>query len=247
METITLKANKRALLGKKVRKIRVANQLPAIIYGKKFENLPIVLDKSEFEKIAQTAGESTLINLDMDNQEPIKVLIRDIQRHPVKDWLLHVDLYKVDMDEEIETEIPLSFEGESPAVEELEGNLITNKTTIKVKCLPDKLVSEIIIDVSTLKTFEDLIHIKDIIIPQGIEVLDDLEEVIAQVTPPRSDEEIEALEQESAADAEKAQIEGMEAQAEAEKAAEDAKDSAEEEVATSESAPPDNLKDKESK
>ncbi len=156
--------------------------------------------------------------MEIPGEKDIKALIREIQRHPVSDDIIHVDLYKVDMTQEIETEIPLEFIGVSPAVEELEGNLITNKDAIKVRCLPNKLVSELQVDISTLKTFEDLVHISDIVIPEGIEVLDDPEEVVVQVTPPRSEEELAEMEAEAAADTEKTQIESMEAEAAAEKA-----------------------------
>ena len=171
-------------------------------------------------KVSKVAGESTLIDLEIAGNKENKVLIRHLQRHPVSDEIVHVDLYQVDMTQEIETEIPLSFTGTSAAVEELEGNLITNADSVKVKCLPNKLVSEIEVDISVLKTFEELIHLKDIDVPEGIEVLDDPEIVVAQVTPPRSEEELAELEAETttAADTEKAQIEGMEAEAAKEKA-----------------------------
>lgn len=220
MEEITLQAQKRNLLGKKVNNLRKDGQLPSILYGKNTKEIPLTLNKAEFDRISRDAGEATIIDLRIPDEKPAKVLIRDIQRHPVSDDIIHVDLYKVDMSQEIQTEIPLRFEGTAPAVEELEGNLITNKDSIKVECLPDKLISEIIVDVSSLKTFDDLIHIKDLNIPEGIEVLDDGEEIIAQVTPPRSEEELAELEAEpaAAAETEKAQIETMEAEAAAAKA-----------------------------
>jgi len=124
------------------------------------------------------------------------------------------------MSEEIQTEVPLEFVGISPAVSDLEGNLITNKTGLKVECLPDKLVSNIIVDVAVLKTFDDLIKVKDLNIPEGIKILEESEDVIAQVTPPRSEEELEAMDEEvkSAAETEKEHIESIEAQSASEKA-----------------------------
>lgn len=239
MEQITLNAQVRDIEGKKVRFLRDKGQLPAVLYGKNFKPLSIIIDQKIFQKTAKDAGESTLINIDIPETEKCKALIRDIQKDPVSDKIIHVDFYKVDMSSEIETEIPLSFVGVSPAVEELEGNFITNKDTIKVKCLPDKLVSEIEVDISILKTFEDLIHISDLKVPEGIKVLDDAEEIITQVTPPLSEEELKAMEEEAAADTEKAQIDTIEAEKEAEKA-EGEKENAEgegETAAESEKAP----------
>lgn len=234
METVTLKASPRKILGKKVKAIRREGQIPAILYGRKFTSLPLTLSQKEFADIASGAGEATIINLEMPLQQPVKVLIRNIQRDPVTDNFVHVDFYKLDMKQEIQTEIPLEFIGTSPAVEELEGNLITNKDSIKVECLPDKLVSKIEVDVSILKTFEDLIHVGELNIPEGIKVLDEKEDVVAQVTPPRSEEELEAIEEETkaAATTEKEQIEGIEAKAEAEKAAREEQKATEEGTTT---------------
>lgn len=239
METITLKASPRKILGKKVKGIRREGQIPAILYGRKFTSLPLVLSQKEFADIASGAGEATIINLEMPAQQPVKVLIRNIQRDPVTDNFVHVDFYKLDMKQEIQTEIPLEFIGMSPAVEELEGNLITNKDSIKVECLPDRLVSKIEVDISFLKTFEDLIHVGELNIPEGIKVLDEKEDVVAQVTPPRSEEELEALEEEAktAATTEKEQIEGIEAKAEAEKAAKEAEKTTEEGIPPAEQPP----------
>lgn len=229
MEQVNLKATQRDLLGKKVKVLREKGQIPAVLYGQNFKPLALTLDRSEFVKITHQAGESTLINLDIEQKEPAKVLIRDIQKEPVHDEIIHADFYKVDMSKEIQTEIPLNFSGVAPAVEELEGNFITNKDAIKVECLPEKLVSEIDVDISQLKTFEDLIHIKDLNIPEGIKVLEEAEDIICQVTPPRSEEEMKEMEEETAASTEKAQIENIEAEAEKEKTEEAAEGGGEEE------------------
>lgn len=218
MATIALKANERKVFGKKVKNLRAHGEIPAILYGKKAENKNLSLNGNEFEKVLNSAGTSTLVDLEIGKDEKTKILIHEPQRDPVTDKILHVDLYKVDMKQEIHTEIPLKFEGVSAAVEELEGNLITGKDALEIECLPENLVSEIKVDIALLKTFEDLIKVNDLNIPQGIKVLDDPEEIIAQVTPPRSDEELQEMETEAAADTEKSQIENIEAEAEKERA-----------------------------
>ena len=217
METIKLKAKLREEVGRKAKQLREAGFIPAVLYGHGTENLNLTFTKSEFEKVFKEAGSSTIVSLDIDGQEPVKTLIFDTQFDPVTDKIIHADLYKVNMKEEIRTEIPLAFIGESPAVRDLEGNMITNKDAVEVKCLPDKLVSEIEVDISKLKTFDDIIKISDLVIPEGIELLADPEEVIVQVTAPRSEEELEDIETPATADEEKAAIEGIEAAAEAEK------------------------------
>ena len=232
MDQVILKATKRNLLKKKVKILRKKGLIPAILYGQNFQNIPLSIDKQEFIKLAKDSGEATLINLEIPDQKPHKILIRNIQREPVYDEIKHIDLYKVDMSKEIETEIPLEFFGIAPAVEELEGNFISNKDSIKVECLPDKLAPVIKVDISILKTFEDLIHVKDLNVPEGIEVLENPEDTIAQVTPPRSEEELKEIEETTAASEEKTQIETMETEAEKEKIDKEAKIEAEEKKPT---------------
>jgi len=217
VEKIILEADLREILGSKVKQLRSQGKIPANLYGRGFENLNLSLNKSVFEKILKDAGSSTIVDLVVKDKETYKILIHEPQRDPVTGQIIHADLYKVDMKQELQTEIPLDFVGESPAVEDLEGNLITAKDALEVKCLPDKLVSQIEVDISVLKTFDDAIKVEDIKVPEGIEVLNDLEEIVAQVTPPRSEEELEEMETEAGAE-EKAAIENIEAQGEADKA-----------------------------
>jgi large subunit ribosomal protein L25 len=217
METVNLKAVVREETGRRARALRISGKIPAVLYGHG-ENLNLSFDQKEFNKIFKEAGSSTIVTLKIEGREPIKTLILEPQYDPLTDRIIHADLYKVNMKEEIRTEIPLVFIGESAAVRDLEGNLITSKDTIEVKCLPDNLVSEIEVDISSLNTFDDSIKISDLIVPEGIEVLAEPEEVVALVSAPRTEEELEEMETESTGDAEKAAIEGMEAAAEAEKA-----------------------------
>lgn len=234
MEKIILNAEPREITGSQVKQLRNEGKIPAVLYGRGFTNQNLCLDKNDFKKILRQAGSSTIVELTIKparhaadlkaqgdaggDKEKFNILIHEPQRDPISDDVIHADLYKIDMAQELQTEIPLEFTGVSAAVEDLEGNLITNKDALEVKCLPDKLVSEILVDISTLKTFEDTIKVSDVKIPEGIEVLNDPEEIIAQVTPPRSEEELEEMETPAVADEEKAAIENIEAQAEAEKA-----------------------------
>lgn len=217
MEKIKLIAQKRDIVGKKVQLLREKGLIPAVLYGqgKVGENLSLNLAK--FEKVYAQAGGSTLVDLLIDNKKPINVLIHEPQTDPVKDNPIHVDLYKIKMDEEITTAIPLEFIGESIAVKELEGNLIKNKDEVEVTCLPGNLVHNIQVDISVLKTFDDSILVKDLQVPENVKINDEPEETVALVNPPRSEEELEAMEAEAATDAEKEGIEKIEAKAEAEK------------------------------
>jgi len=194
METLTLKAKERQVFGKKLKKFRKQGQVPAILYGHNVKPLPLAVDCREFERIFKKAGLSTLINLELEKGKNRKVLIHQIQKDPVTDHLLHIDFYQVKMTEKITAEIPLKIIGQAPVVEEQGGTLITPRDSIEVECLPEALVREIVVDISNLKSFEDVVKIADLKIPTGLKILNDPEEIVVSVTPPRSEEELAELE-----------------------------------------------------
>lgn len=169
--------------------------VPGIVYGHGFDNEALVITKKDLVKVHEQAGQSSLIDLSVADKTTYKVLIHELQYDPVSDEPIHVDLYRVKMTEKIKTEIPIKLVGEAPAVEDLQGTLIQNKDELRVEALPQNLVHEIEVDVSRLKTFEDKIYVKDLTVPNGIEVQEEPEEVVALVQPPRSEEELAELEQ----------------------------------------------------
>lgn len=212
-EKINLTATTRDVVGKKVKRSRDKGLMPAVVYGHGLDSKPLFVDGKAFKKVYHQAGTSTLVDLAIDDQTPIKVLMHEPQYHYLRNEPIHADMYAVNMKEEIETAIPIHFIGESPAVAELEGNFISNRDELNIKCLPSNLIPAVEVDISGLKTFEDQIHVSDIKLPETIEVLDDMEEVVALVTAPRSEEELEAELAEDV-DAEKAAVEELAAEGE---------------------------------
>lgn len=169
--------------------------IPAVMYGKNIDPQNISFEYNAFEKVYQEAGESNLIDLSLEDKEPQKVLVKDVQYDPITGKIIHIDFKIINMKEKIHTNIPFNFTGESPAVKELGGVLVKSIDELEVECLPIDLVGEIEVDISPLATFDDVIKIKDINIPKGMRVLEGEEEIVATVTPPRSEEELAALEQ----------------------------------------------------
>lgn len=206
VDSFSLKAKERTLLKKQTKNLRNEGIVPAVVYGREEKPVIVEVDRKIFKKVYGEAGTSALIDLKIDDKTPFKVLAHDIQIHPVSGEPVHVDFYKVKMDEEIRTEIPLEFFGESEAVKNLDGSLVTNRDNVEVECLPSALVSEIQVDISVLKTFEDSITVADLKVPAGIKILTEPEAAIAFVEEPRSEEELAELE-ESAADQEKEAVE----------------------------------------
>jgi len=158
--------------------------IPGVLYGSGVENTLISINLKEFNKIFEEAAESTLISLESkEEKNKHSVLIHDVQRHPVTGNPIHVDFFQPNLKEEVEVTVELVFEGIPPAVKELGGTLVKNLSEVEIKALPTNLPSEIIINVESLKTFDDTITIADIKIGEGVKILADPEEIIALVTP----------------------------------------------------------------
>ncbi|MDD3498140.1 MAG: 50S ribosomal protein L25 [Candidatus Moranbacteria bacterium] len=208
MQDIVLKATSRDLEKNNLEGNRSKGLVPAVLYGQKAENMNLWVDLKNFMKAHKKAGENTIIELEIDDKKKENVLIYDFQEDTLTGDLLHVDFYRVDMSKKIEAEIPINFVGESPAVKEQGGVLVKNIDEIEVRCLPGDIPQSFDVDVSVLATFEDRIAVKDLKVSDKVEIDIDPETVIALVTPPRSEEEMAALDEKIEEDVSK--VEGVE-------------------------------------
>jgi len=192
---LELLAKLRQTTGRANTKLRKQGFIPAVLYGQKVKNLVLTVKELDFKKIYQEAGESTLIKLRIEGEKERTVLIHDIARDPVNDRVIHIDFNQVKMDEKIVVEVPLVFIGQSGAVDKDEGVLIKSIQSVEVEALPTNLPHEIEVDISVLKTFDDNIYIKNLKLPEKVEIKANPDDVIASVIPPRTQEELEALEE----------------------------------------------------
>jgi len=193
--TLSLNAKARTIMGGKVNALRQEGQIPAVIYGHGLKNQNITVSAIEFNKIFKEAGESSLVDLKIDDKKSLQVLIHDLQYDPIKNTIKHIDFYQVNVTEKITAEVKLKFIGESAAVKGQGGVLVTPLTKVKIECLPKDLMHELEVDISVLKTFDDAVRVKDLIIPAGIKILAALDQTVALVEAPRSEEEIKKLEE----------------------------------------------------
>ena len=208
---IELKAQGRS--EEKAQELREQKLIPAILYGPGFENMSLKMDGVTFDKVFEKAGESTLVDLIVDDKDMGKVIIKAIQKHPVKDTIIHVDFYRVDMTKKLTTEIPVEFIGESKAVKELGGMMVREIDALRIECLPGDLVSHFEVDLSVLEKLGDSIRVSDVKIPENINVLQEGDEIIVNVIEPRIQEEEvveEVVEGEEGAEGEEG-VEGGEA------------------------------------
>jgi len=205
----TLKAENRLIVGKKVKELRRAGMIPAVLYGHKIKNQNLAVDAKEFKHIFKEIGETGILELLVGGKKH-KVLIHDVAYHPLSRDLLHIDFYEVRMDEKIRAKVPLVFVGESPAVKNEKGTLVKSLQEVEVEALPQDLPKEIEIDISILATFDDKIHISDLKIKKEVKILMDAQDIVASVIPPRSEEELKELESAPVAEVGEVKVVGQE-------------------------------------
>jgi large subunit ribosomal protein L25 len=191
---IELKSEQREVIGKQVKELRRQGLLPAIVYGAGIEPTPIQLDSLDAEKVLSGVGSSTLIDLYIGD-EVHKVLVRDLQRDVIKRNPIHIDFLKVAMDVAITTVVPVELVGKSPAVQELGGVLVTGLSEIEVEALPSDLPDRVTVDLEVLETFDDSITVGDLYLGDGVTVLTDADEFIANVLYQTMEEIVEEEEE----------------------------------------------------
>lgn len=191
MVQLELSAQTRTLVGKQVRRLRKEGWVPAVLYGPDGKSRPLQIPATEAEAVIGRAGTSHLITLSISGEpSALQVLVRGLQRDPIRRSLLHVDLYRVEMDKPIVVEIPIVLVGSSPVIERREGILLQGKQTLEIEGLPRDLIEAAEVDLSNLTEVDQQITVGDLSLPSTIRVLDDPDEMVVRVTPLAVAEEI---------------------------------------------------------
>lgn len=180
MKKIVLKVEERKTLGKKVKKLRKEGLLPANVYGKGVKSLSVQVADKEFEKTFKEAGETSLVELQVDGQVR-PVLIHNVQYDPLSHKVLHADFYQVNLKEKVKTMVPLEFVGTPAAVTNKVGILLTPLAEIEVEALPADLPENIEVNVESLANIDEQITVGDIKTPAGVTVLSDAMQVAAKI------------------------------------------------------------------
>jgi len=242
MEQIKLDALVREEIGsRKIGRVRREDFIPAVVYGENKKNTLIKVDRKTFERIERAhRGESVVLYLNvLEGDKKLKdyaAIIKEIQHDPVTDRILHVDFNRISLTKEIEVKIPIVARGEAIGVKQEGGVLDHVLWELEVICLPTKIPAHIEVDVSQLK-INDSIHIKDVVLPEGVKTKQNPDSILFAVKPPMKQIEPEAAAavEEGAAKAEpevikekKDKVEGKEGAAKAVPAGrQDAKDTKE--------------------
>jgi large subunit ribosomal protein L25 len=193
MEEVVIFAKERSEIGKQMKVLRRQGLLPGIIYGKGLEPKPIVLDYREVTRILPGISSSRLLTVDIGGEKHI-TLVREKQHHPVTGSLLHVDFQKVSLTERIRVTVGINLIGDSPAVKNFNGVIVTGVENLEVECLPQDLPDHIDVDISKLETIGSAIYVRDIFLPPQIEVFTESHEMVVLVTPPEAEEVEEVAE-----------------------------------------------------
>lgn len=194
MKKHTLHAEIRQIKGRKVKALRRNGLIPSTVYGRDIKSISLSIKDKDFRTTYEKTGETGLIDLTFTGskgEETRTVLVHTVQHHPVHDTFFHVEFHEVNLKEKITTSIPLKIEGESPAVTDKLGVLLTLVQTIDVEALPADLPEHINLDASLLKAVGDEITVKQIIVPSGVTVVSDPTLTLVRVSALVQKEKIE--------------------------------------------------------
>ena len=184
MSTFKLEASKREILGKKVKKLRAQGLIPGIIYGPDTDPIAISVDRKELRQTLLQAGGTQIINVDIDKQT-IPTLARVVQRDYVQNEILHIDLYKVNMDQEIRAEVPIILLGESQPVTSREAVLNQILNSIEVEALPADLPPQIEVDMGILTEVGQILTVGELTLPTGVRATADEIDPVVKLDYPR--------------------------------------------------------------
>ncbi len=183
MEQIELRAASREVLGKKVRFLRRQGITPVHLFGHGVDSMALQCDTAQLKRVLAQAGHARLIILWLDKaRKPRNAIIREIQREPRTGELLHVDFYQVRMEEKIKVEVPIILVGEAPALKSKDNTLVQELSSLTIECLPGKIPPSVNLDISSLTEAGQAIHVKEIVLGEGIAILDDPEQIVVRIS-----------------------------------------------------------------
>ncbi len=188
-DKIELSATSRSVSGGGLNKLREEGFIPGVLYGKAMEALPLQVSAGDFNKVLKSAGESTLVYIQLDGKS-YPTIIHDVARDPIKDTILHADFYKVRLDEKIKAMVPVQFEGEAPAVKDLGGIFVRNLNELEIEALPQDLPHEIKINISSLAQIGEHIAVRDVNLGEAVKVITNPDEIVALIQEPISEEQL---------------------------------------------------------
>jgi large subunit ribosomal protein L25 len=204
MKHTKLTAEKRTILGKKLKKLRRDGITPGNVYGKNIKSQAVQVDTKEFSEIYKEVGETGLVDLTLSDQV-IPVLVQNVNKN-FRNQILHADFYQVNLKEKVKAAVPLEIIGEPKAVTDKIGLLMNILSEVEVEALPEELPEKIEVNVERLANIDEQVTVADLKVPTGVEILTDKEQVVSKIAELVTKEAAEeAAAEEAAAEAAKAE------------------------------------------
>ena len=185
-----IKAETREEKGGKARTLLRVGTVPAVVYGPATDVKNIKINSKEFVKVYKDAQHSKIIDLELEGDKTLrKVLIREFQFHPVTEDIIHASFYELDLKKQITVDVPVVMNGIARAVKDNIGFLVTPVEEITVRCLPDKLPSQIEIDIDNLNEIGDSITLGNVKLPEGVTLAMEHSDsvALAYIAPPQKE------------------------------------------------------------
>ena len=224
MDTLSVTLHPRAVTGKRVKQIRREGLVPVHMYGSGIDDMALQVETLELRKVLIQAGANVPISVTVEGNDSENVcFVREVQRHPVSEDVLHVDFLRVDVTQTVTADVPITLTGISPAVEDESGVLIQAVSTVSVEALPMDMPESLELDISVIEDFDTTLRVADISGIEGFTIHTDADLLVASVVPPKVEEEpvlvgeeelgeeVEEGEEAVAAEGEEASEEGGEA------------------------------------
>jgi large subunit ribosomal protein L25 len=196
MEKVTLQAEPRQTGRHSNREIRTAAGVPGVVYGQHAEAQPLSLNRKALGLGLHKAS-GGVIELELAGQPTLHVLVREVQRHPTKHNILHIDFLAVSMTEKVKLHVPVVHEGQAPIMSNPDMILVRGLDNVEIECLPGDIPEHLVADLATLLTVDDEILVKELKVPAGVKVLTDGDYVVYAVTLSRAGAVEEAVEAET--------------------------------------------------
>ena len=195
MDVQTLKLERRELTGKKVRSLRRQGIIPAHVYGADIEPASVQVDERTLNRLLPSVGSNIPVSVEYEGQDTENIcFVREVQRHPVSDAVIHVDFMRVDVSRAVSAEVPLTLTGTSAAVANMAGTLLQSVQSLLIEALPMDMPAEILVDISVLNALDSTLSVSEITVPGDVTVLNDPDDTVIRIAPPR----LETLEDETA-------------------------------------------------
>lgn len=186
-ERIIIEAEPREIIGKQTNQLRREGWIPGVIYGRKTQQ-SVQMEQKALRRALRIVGTTHLADLSIGGKTHT-VLIREIQQHATRGDIVHVDFLEVDMKSKLRASAELVGTGEATPEAEGLGVVTMLLREVDIECLPDDLVAQIEFDLSAIRTPDDIVHVKDLVAPKGVEILSDPDLIVARFEYAAAEEE----------------------------------------------------------